>query len=58
MGEVCAAKWVMVAEMLLLEGRVLDWRLLSGKAWVSKTVFIAVGEDAERTSAERAAFLM
>jgi hypothetical protein len=39
-----------------LEGREWDWRLFSGRAWVSKTVFIAVGEDAERTSAERAAF--
>ncbi len=47
-----------VAGRLLFEGREPDWRARSGRVWVSKVVFIAVGEAVERTSAETAAFLM
>ena len=41
-----------------MEGRARDWRLFSGRLRVSKTIFIVVGEDAERISAEKAAFFM
>ena len=47
-----------VAGRLVLEWRAPDWRLFSGRERVSKTVFITVGEVAERTSAESAAFFM
>jgi len=53
-----AAKFWRVARRLLFEGRDPDWRARSGKVWVSKVAFIAVGEVVERTSAETAAFLM
>ena len=36
----------------------LVWRFFSGRVWMSKTVFTAVGEEAERTSAKIAAFFM
>jgi hypothetical protein len=38
--------------------READWRLRSGRVWVSKVALMAVGEEAERTSAFMAAFLM
>ena len=40
------------------ECRELDWRLRSGRNSVSKTTRSEVGEEAEQTSAETAAFLM
>jgi hypothetical protein len=47
-----------VAWRLLFEGREPDWGVRSGRVRVSKVVLMAVGEEAERTSAETAAFLM
>jgi hypothetical protein len=52
------AKALTVARRFVWEGRVAAWRALSGRAWVSKVILIAVGEEAERTSALRATFLM
>jgi hypothetical protein len=53
-----AAKFRRVAGRLLFEGREPDWRARSGRVWVSKVAFIAVGEAVERTSALMAAILM
>ena len=35
-----------------------DWRLFSGRVLVSKATFTAVGEEAEETSARKAAFFI
>ena len=43
--------------MVLLR-READWRLRSGRVWVSKVALMAVGEEGERTSAFMAALLM
>ena len=55
-GPASAKKLVRVAGRLVLEGRAFDWRCFSGRERVSKTTFMAVGEEAESTSAESAAF--
>jgi hypothetical protein len=49
---------VRVALRLDLDGRDPDWRARSGRVRVSKVIFSAVGEEAERRRASRAAFLM
>lgn len=59
----CVENLARVAGRLVLEERepgrgVLVWRVFSGRVRVSKTVFMAVGEEAERTSARMAAFFM
>ncbi len=43
---------------MVWDRREADCRERSGRMWVSKVNFIAVGEDEERTSALRAVFLM
>jgi hypothetical protein len=53
-----ATKVWRVARRLERGGREADWRARSGREWVSKVVLMAVGEEFERTSALRAAFLM
>ena len=51
-----ARKFARVEMRFVLEGREPDWRARSGRVWVSKITFMAVGEELDRTSALRAAF--
>src|SRR4028118_1422886 len=46
-GPASARKLLGVAGGLVLEGRAFDWRCFSGRERVSKTTFMAVGEEAE-----------
>ena len=50
---VAAVKRSRVARRLLFEGRVVDWRVRSGRIVVSKVACIEVGEDVERTLVTR-----
>jgi hypothetical protein len=47
-----------VARRLVRDGREADCMDRSGRVWVSKVTFIAVGEEEEGTSALKAVFLM
>lgn len=53
---VVRAKASAVARRLVLEGRVRDWRVRSGRRRVSKVARTEVGDEARTTSAERAAW--
>jgi hypothetical protein len=44
-----AVKRSRVERRLLFEGRVVDWRVRSGRTLVSKVACIEVGEEVERT---------
>ena len=50
---VVAVKRSRVARRLLFEGRVVDWRVRSGRILVSKVACIEVGEDVEMTLVSR-----
>ena len=48
-----AVKRSRVERRLLFEGRVVDWRVRSGRILVSKVACIEVGEDVESTLVSR-----
>lgn len=53
-----SAKLWRVALRLVFEGRVVDWRVRSGRVLVSKVVCMDVGFEAERTLVSRDLVLM